>query len=201
MSDLSGERHHVLIGQTVVRKVGSPLHSLQQCAVQSLFFAFAFIVCFNSSREGSTLRKVILGLAVAGIVVSALAWQVHYSSAVQPCDINAHWDCGIVNHSRYSMIGPVPVAAIGVAGYLLLALLAWFRRRGWTTLFAWIGVGFAAYLSYLEAYVLQVWCLYCVISQCLIALIAILATINLAMELTNVASTMIERAIKNLRYS
>lgn len=147
------------------------------------------------------MRKIILGLAAAGIVVAALAWQVHYSTAVQPCDINSHWDCGIVNHSRYSMMGPIPVAAIGVAGYLLLGVLAWFRRRAWTMVFAWAGVGFAAYLSYLEAYVLQVWCLYCVISQCLIALIAILATIDLIREFVGVASEMIERAIKNPRYS
>lgn len=87
------------------------------------------------------MRKIILGLAIAGIVVSALAWQVHYSTVVQPCDINSHWDCGIVNHSPYSMIGPIPVAAIGVAGYLLLGLLGWFRRRGWIVLFAWAGLG------------------------------------------------------------
>lgn len=147
------------------------------------------------------MRKIILGLAVAGIVVAALAWQVHFSTAVQPCDINAHWDCGIVNHSRYSMVGPIPVAAIGVAGYLFLALLTWFRRKTWTALFAWVGLGYAAYLSYLEASVLQVWCLYCVISQCLIALIAILATIDLIREFIGAASEMIERAIKNLRYS
>lgn len=147
------------------------------------------------------MRKIILGLAIAGIVVSALAWQVHFSNAMQPCDINAHWDCGIVNHSRYSMLGPIPVAAIGVAGYLLLGLLAWFRRPGWTVLFAWIGLGYAAYLSYLEAYVLQVWCLYCVLSQCLIALITILATINLVTNFVSAASDIVERAIKNLRYS
>lgn len=146
------------------------------------------------------LRIVIFVLAVAGIVVSALAWQVHYSTAVQPCDINARWDCGVVNHSRFAMLGPIPVAAIGVFGYLLLALLTWFRRRGWTFLFAWAGLGFAAYLSYLEAYVLQVWCLYCVISQCLIALIAILATIQLITRISGAASGMIDKAVSNLRY-
>ncbi len=121
------------------------------------------------------MRYIIFLLAIAGIVVSSLAWQVHYSTATEPCDINAHWDCGIVNHSRYSMLGPVPVAAIGVAGYLLLALLALFRKRPWTLLFAFIGLGFALYLSHIEASLLQVWCLYCVISQVIIALIAILA--------------------------
>lgn len=125
------------------------------------------------------MRIIIFFLAVAGIVVSSLAWQVHYSNKVEPCDINAHWDCGIVNHSRYSMIRQVPVAAIGVAGYLLIALLALFRKRQWTVIFALIGLGFALYLSHIEASVLEVWCLYCVISQGIIALITILAAVEL----------------------
>ena len=125
------------------------------------------------------MRIIIFVLAVAGIIVSSLAWQVHYSTTTEPCDINAHWDCGIVNHSRYSMIGGVPVAAIGVAGYLLLALLALFRKRTWTLIFALFGMGFALYLSHIEASLLEVWCLYCVISQGIIAAIMILAGIDL----------------------
>lgn len=125
------------------------------------------------------MRYIIVILAIAGIVVSSLAWQVHYSTSTEPCDINAHWDCGIVNHSRYSMLGPVPVAAIGVAGYLLLALLALFRKRAWTLIFALLGLGFAIYLSHIEASLLEVWCLYCVISQGLIALITLLAAVEL----------------------
>lgn len=125
------------------------------------------------------MRIAIIILALAGIIVSSLAWHVHYSTDTQPCDINAHWDCGIVNHSRYSMIRGVPVAAIGVAGYLFLALLAGFRQRRWTLVFSLVGLLFALYLSHIEASVLEVWCLYCVISQTLIALITLLATVDL----------------------
>ena len=45
------------------------------------------------------MRYVIAVLAIAGIVVSALALQVHYSTETAPCSINEKWDCGIVNHS------------------------------------------------------------------------------------------------------
>lgn len=121
------------------------------------------------------MRYVIAALAVLGIVISALAFQIHYSNAVQPCDINARWDCGIVNHSRYSMVGPVPVAAIGIVGYLVLGLLAFNRRRGYTLITAIIGLAYALYLSNIEAHVLEVWCLYCVSSQIVIALITLLA--------------------------
>ena len=123
------------------------------------------------------MRFLIAFLALAGIVVSTLALRVHYSNDVQPCDINAHWDCGIVNHSRYAEIHHVPVAAIGIAGYFVLSLLALLRRRLLTFIASLIGLGFAFYLTNIEAHKLEVWCLYCVASQGIIALITLLALV------------------------
>ena len=121
------------------------------------------------------MRYLIAILALAGIVVSLLALQVHYTTGTEPCSINEKWDCGIVNHSSYSEFEHVPVAAIGIAGYLVLALLALLRRRG--LLFAALlpALGFALYLTHIEKDILQVWCLYCVISQGLIALLTLLS--------------------------
>jgi vitamin-K-epoxide reductase (warfarin-sensitive) len=121
------------------------------------------------------LRYLIAVLALSGIVVSALALQVHYSTETAPCSINEKWDCGIVNHSPYAEIRGIPVAAIGIAGYLLIGVLAMLRRRGWVLGAALIGMAFALYLTNIEGRVLGVWCLYCVISQGIIALIALLS--------------------------
>ncbi len=146
------------------------------------------------------MRYAILILALAGVLVSALALHVHYSTGVEPCDINSHWDCGTVNRSSYATVngilwhiraaqnpdlpGPAPrtgfpVALAGILGYAAIALAASFRRR-WLTLLLSVGaLGFALYLSNIEAHVLGVWCLYCVISQGLIALIFLLSLITL----------------------
>jgi len=121
------------------------------------------------------MRYLILILAVAGIVVSALALPLHYSTAVAPCDINAHWDCGTVNHSSFSTIAHVPVAEIGIAGYLILGGLGFARQRFLTFLSASAGFLFAFRLSMIEEYGLGVWCLYCAISQAVIALILVLS--------------------------
>ena len=75
------------------------------------------------------MRIIIFILAFAGVVVSSLALQVHYSTATEPCSINERWDCGIVNHSSYAVIEHIPVAALGIVGYLGLALLSLARRR------------------------------------------------------------------------
>jgi len=69
----------------------------------------------------------------------------------------------------------VPVAALGIAGYLLIAVLALMRRRGFSLVAALAGMAFALYLTHIEASVLGVWCLYCVISQGVIAAITLLA--------------------------
>jgi len=119
------------------------------------------------------MRYLIAFFALAGIVVSTLALRVHYSNDVQPCDINAHWDCGIVNHSRYAEIHHIPVAAIGIAGYLVLGALALMRRRALTFVAALLGLAFSLHLTNIEAHKLEVYCLYCVISQGIIALITI----------------------------
>ena len=111
------------------------------------------------------MRYLIVLLAMAGVVVSILALRVHYSTATEPCSINEKWDCGIVNHSSFAEIAHIPVAAIGIAGYLALAGLALARRRILVTVAAIVGLGFALYLTHIEKDVLMVWCLYCVISR------------------------------------
>ena len=120
------------------------------------------------------MRYLIACLSLAGVIVSAMALQVHYSTATEPCSINEHWDCGIVNHSSYAVVFGIPVAAIGIAGYLLLGILALARRRFLLLFAALIGLGFALHLSGIERNILSVWCLYCVISQGIIALITLL---------------------------
>lgn len=121
------------------------------------------------------MRYVLSLLAVAGLVVSYLALRVHYSTDVQPCDINEHWDCGVVNHSPFAMIGPIPVAAVGMAGYALIGVLALLRRRAIVVAASIAGLGYAVYLSHIEKDVLKVWCLYCVISQSIILLLTFLS--------------------------
>jgi vitamin-K-epoxide reductase (warfarin-sensitive) len=128
------------------------------------------------------MRYLILLLTLAGVVVSALALRVHYDTGTEPCSINEKWDCGVVNHSPFAEIAHVPVAAVGIVGYLVLAGLALTRWRGLTFGVAVLGLCFALYLSHIERDVLSVWCLYCVISQVVIALVTLLSLASLAME-------------------
>jgi vitamin-K-epoxide reductase (warfarin-sensitive) len=120
------------------------------------------------------MRWVLVVLAVVGIASSALALREHYRTDTSPCSINDRWDCGIVNHSPYAMLGGVPVAAIGIAGYLLLAALALQRAYRLMLAAALAGLGFSLYLARIEERVLGVWCIYCVISLGAISLLSLL---------------------------
>jgi vitamin-K-epoxide reductase (warfarin-sensitive) len=120
------------------------------------------------------MKYVLIVLAALGVVVSALALHEHYRTDTSPCSINERWDCGIVNKSPYAMLGPIPVAVIGMAGYILIAILA--ARRAYRLLLAAAiaGLAFSLYLAHIEARVLEIWCIYCVISLGIISLITLL---------------------------
>src|SRR5215471_886038 len=124
------------------------------------------------------MRWLLLVLAVVGLAASTAALREHYNTGTSPCSINDVWDCGVVNHSPYSVLAGVPVAAIGIGGYVLLAVLAW--KKAWRLLLAaaLIGMAFSLYLTRIEASVLEVWCIYCVISLAMISLITVAAVIQ-----------------------
>jgi vitamin-K-epoxide reductase (warfarin-sensitive) len=120
------------------------------------------------------MRWALIVLAVAGIVASSLALREHYRTDASPCSINERWDCGIVNHSPYAMVFGIPVAVIGIAGYLLLGVLAARRVYPWMLPFVMIAFAFAIHLADVESMVLGVWCIYCVISLGIITLLTLL---------------------------
>jgi uncharacterized membrane protein len=121
------------------------------------------------------MKYVITILALGGMVVSILALAVHYSTDTQPCSINEKWDCGIVNHSQYAEIAHIPVAAIGIAGYIAITGLALLGLRFFTFVSAVGGLAFSLYLTHIERDILQVWCVYCVSSLAIISLITVLS--------------------------
>jgi vitamin-K-epoxide reductase (warfarin-sensitive) len=128
------------------------------------------------------MRWLIAFLALAGMVAAILALREHYRIEASPCSINEKWDCGTVNKSRFAMIKGVPVADIGIAGYLLLAGLAIGKRWRLLAAAAVPGWAFSLYLAHIEKDILEVWCIYCVISLAMITLITLLSLIALGMD-------------------
>jgi uncharacterized membrane protein len=76
----------------------------------------------------------------------------------------------------------VPVAALGIAAYAVIAILALMGRMGLVFELAQVGFFFAAFLSYIEAFILEKWCIYCVWSQGIIAALFLLSALALLLE-------------------
>lgn len=121
------------------------------------------------------MRFTLLVLAVAGILVSSLALSRHLSPEDDTEVRGSYWNSSAVNHSQYAVVDGIPVALIGMAGYTLLGLLAFFGRRELTAVCSLLGLGYALYLTNIEAHILEMWCLYCVLSLILITMIVFVA--------------------------
>ena len=143
------------------------------------------------------MRILICALALGGVVDSYLALRVHYldPGAAPPCLVDEHWDCGAVNHSRFSYFPPkmtdedptsktphIPVATLGIVAYAIIFVLAAFGRWWAVLQLAEIGFGAACFLSYLEAFVIEKWCIYCVWSQAIVTAIVLAAIVALILR-------------------
>jgi uncharacterized membrane protein len=125
-------------------------------------------------------------LSLIGVVISLYSFLHNQGFASgEFCKINDSFNCDVVNKGPYSAIAGVPVSIIGVIGYAFIALGAFLKWRqpddrslNHFLLFATVsGFLFSLYLSGLEAFVLDTWCLVCLTSQVNIILLMILATI------------------------
>ncbi|HET6179497.1 MAG TPA: vitamin K epoxide reductase family protein [Candidatus Sulfotelmatobacter sp.] len=136
------------------------------------------------------MKYPLLILAVLGIIVSSLALREHYREyGDSPCSINEHWDCGVVNHSPYAMLGPIPVATVGIAGYILMGILAFLRSYRLLLVPTFGGLTFSLYLANIEAHILGVWCIYCVISLGIISLMSLLTLGTVVAQLVRKPTT------------
>jgi len=115
-------------------------------------------------------------LALVGLLISLYLWLWKIGAlGVLACGDGA---CERVQLSPYGQIAGVPVALLGVVGYLAILVVSLaglqdpFLRRRWPTdvtlVLAGAGVAFSAYLTYLEAAVIHAWCRWCIVSAVII---------------------------------
>ena len=143
------------------------------------------------------MRYLIVLLAIAGLIDSVLALRIHNEdpSKAPPCAVTEKFDCGAVNHGRFSVFPPtsfdedpsskkvhIPVAIFGIVGYGLIAVFALFGKLWITLQLTEIGFFFAAFLSYLEAYVMEKWCIYCLYSMGIITAILLCTIVALVLQ-------------------
>ncbi|GBE57809.1 vitamin K epoxide reductase family protein [bacterium BMS3Abin01] len=136
-------------------------------------------------RLSKAVLIAIILLALLGSIDAGYAVYQHYSvDSDAPCNVNELVNCTAVNQSVYSEMWGMPVAGVGLAGYIFFAAICGLMLTGrylggWTVwlllaaaLFAFV---FSAYLTYIEIFVLGAVCPMCVISMAVVTAIFIIA--------------------------
>ncbi len=123
------------------------------------------------------LRITLIVLTVIGLGVASYLTYVHYSGIQPVC--TAGGNCLKVQTSIYSKLAGVPVALIGLIGYVIIlaSLLAPENEttRFATVAFTVVGFGFSAYLTYRELFSIHAICEWCASSAAIMTVLMCLA--------------------------
>jgi uncharacterized membrane protein len=126
------------------------------------------------------MRATLAAVATVGLGIAAYLTIVHYTGGSPVCAISH--GCETVQHSRYAEVVGVPVALLGLAGYVAI-LLSLLRDgelpRTAAAFFALAGFGFSVWLTYVEVARLDAICIWCVGSAICMTLLAGLSAVRL----------------------
>jgi uncharacterized membrane protein len=134
------------------------------------------------------LRVISIGLCAAGIFVAGYMSWAEATGNETVCTNTGSIDCAAVQTSAYAKTAGIPVANMGLLGYLaILAVLVLedqveFLATYGRTLVVSVALGgviFQTYLTYIEAFVLEKWCEWCVTSYIVISLLFVIGAYRL----------------------
>ena len=124
-----------------------------------------------------SLRRVMLVVAVIGLGVAIYLTIIHYADIKPAC--TAGQSCIKVQSSVWSKLDGVPVALLGLIGYIGITISLLVPDREETRLathgLTLVGVGFSAYLTYRELFSIHAVCEWCVSSAVILTLLFIAA--------------------------
>jgi|ERR1700722_8076340 uncharacterized membrane protein len=124
------------------------------------------------------LRVTMIVLATIGLGVASYLTYIHYAGIKPLCGTNGG-GCEIVQTSQYSKLAGVPVALIGLLGYIAIlgSLLAPENEtsRFATVAFTLVGFGFSLYLTYRELFSIHHICEWCVSSAVIVTILMCLS--------------------------
>jgi uncharacterized membrane protein len=126
--------------------------------------------------SGRITRIVMIVLSVIGLGLASYLTYVHYSGTQVICTSDS---CELVQTSVYSKLAGVPVALLGLIGYVFIFVSLVLPEREETRLatlgITAVGFGFSAYLTGRELFSLHQICEWCVSSACLMTILMLLS--------------------------
>ena len=123
-----------------------------------------------------TLRRATLVLALLGVAIAGYLTWVHYAH-LEPVCVGGGGGCERVQSSRWAELGGIPVAVLGLIGYVLILGSLWVRGENGAfagAVLALAGFAFSAYLTYRELFTIDAICQWCVASAVVMTALAVL---------------------------
>ncbi|HWO80627.1 vitamin K epoxide reductase family protein [Gaiella sp.] len=133
------------------------------------------------------LRAAVALVALAGVAVAGYLTYVHYQPDALICTSGG--GCETVQDSSYAELAGIPVALLGLLGYVaVLVLVAWDSElaRTLSAAIALVAAGFAVYLIVLQAFVIDAWCIWCLVNDLVIVPLLAVTTVWRAWSLREV---------------
>lgn len=136
---------------------------------------------FNSSAH---LNRIIFVLSIIGIIIAAYVTQSFLRGSPIAC---VNEGCELVRKNPASYLWGVPVPAVGLVGYSLLAVCAFIRTLSEKNMkqflypilgIATFGILFVSWFTYTELFVIRGICTWCAISAFNMFIIFILAVLS-----------------------
>lgn len=125
------------------------------------------------------LWKIIILLSIIGICLAGyLFFEFLTKPVMEPCYINSKINCDAVTKGSLSTILGIPVPLVGLTGYIIILLLAFFKKKRLVLGMATFGMLFCLFITYHEIFLLNVLCPVCLTCQ-LVMLIVFLLGIKL----------------------
>ena len=128
-----------------------------------------------------TLRRVTAVLALIGAAIAGYLTWVHYAG-LEPVCVGGGGGCEKVQSSRWAELAGVPVAVLGLAGYVaILASLVLPEEPGAlaAAFLSLVGFGFSAWLTYVEIEKIDAICQWCVASAIVMTALALVSVARL----------------------
>jgi uncharacterized membrane protein len=123
------------------------------------------------------LRITMLVLTLIGLGIATYLTYIHYAGIKPVC--TAGGSCAKVQTSVYSHLAGVPVALMGLIGYVLVLISLLLPEEERTRFAAVIltvgGFGFSAYLTYRELFSIHAICEWCATSAGIMTILMLLA--------------------------
>ncbi len=136
-------------------------------------------------NKNTVPRKLVMTLLIFSFLgfLNATYLSAEYFVGAVPNCFFLH-GCELITAGEYSTIGPIPVAYMGLIFYLIIfALVIAYRECGTRKILRYLGYLtffgflFSLWLVYLQSFIIEAFCLYCMISAAMSAVLFVLVLV------------------------